>query len=94
MLQYLGKHSLKVVEAREHESPADIVKRLVKHPHLLTVLAHKRQVERQRLAGLDQADVGANDLRLGVLFGELLGPYARAGPYVEDVGRLADGGHV
>lgn len=94
VLKDAGDHALKVVEAREHQPPVDVVELLVKDPLLLAVLALKGAVGRDPVPRLDQAQVRPDDAGPGVLLRKLDGPDARAGPDVQRVGGLPDGRDV
>lgn len=66
----------------------NIIKRVIMHPQLLAVLPHEAAVGRKILGRLDEAEISANDPRVGVLARKLLGPDARPRADVEHVARV------
>lgn len=72
----------------------DKIKRLVKQPGVLSVLAFKRAVGRQVISGLDETDVRADDFGIGVLLSILDSPDSSSRADVEDFGSLFDRGEV
>lgn len=63
----------------------DIIKQMIMHPRLLAVLPDEATVGRKVFGRLDEAEVGADDPRVGVLPRELLGPNARPRADVEHI---------
>lgn len=90
MVEHLLDHAFEVLEAGDHKPPVYIVKQLVEDPFLLAILALEGTVGREVLPGLDETDVRTHDLRFWTLSGELYGPDASAGAYVENIGHLSD----
>lgn len=94
VIENLLYHSLEIMEASDHQPPVDEIEWFFEYPVLLTVLTLEFDIGWKIFRWLDQAEVSAYHVCLGVLSCEFDGPDACPCADIKNIGWLSDGGEV